>query len=121
LAAALQTVLLLVIGQQLFKALRQKRAPDYDVERVYWQPSGKVGLFPSVDDEASLTVSVVVPAYNEEKRMTPMMTAMLEHLEATSKKDKKFTWEIIIVDDGSKDKTSTFANNTYVRTLGVDK
>jgi dolichyl-phosphate beta-glucosyltransferase len=30
----------------------------------------------------------------------------LEYLEARQKKEKKFTYEIIIVDDGSKDKTS---------------
>lgn len=35
-----------------------------------------------------------------------MLDEALEYLEARLKKDKKFTYEIIVVDDGSKDKTS---------------
>jgi len=34
---------------------------------------------------------------------------------------RKFTWEIIVVDDGSKDKTSAFANTTYATKYGADK
>lgn len=48
----------------------------------------KVGTFPSVFDEPSVTVSVVVPAYNEDQRMAPMMTEMLDFLEETERKDK---------------------------------
>lgn len=44
--------------------------------------------FPSVFDAASKTVSVIVPAYNEEARIVPMMTDMLAHLEDCAKKDK---------------------------------
>jgi hypothetical protein len=47
-----------------------------------------VGTFPSVFDEPSVTVSVVVPAYNEDQRMAPMMTEMLDFLEETERKDK---------------------------------
>jgi glycosyltransferase involved in cell wall biosynthesis len=34
---------------------------------------------------------------------------------------RKFSWEIIVVDDGSKDKTSAFANTTYATKYGADK
>ena len=46
------------------------------------------GRFPSIYDPASVLVSVIVPAYNEEKRMTPMMDEMLGFLREEQKKDK---------------------------------
>lgn len=44
--------------------------------------------FPSVYDAPSVTVSVVVPAYNEEARIDVMMNAMLEVLNKEAKKSK---------------------------------
>ena len=44
--------------------------------------------FPSIYDPASITLSVVVPAYNEEKRIAVMMDVMLDVLEKESKKNK---------------------------------
>ena len=44
--------------------------------------------FPSIYDPASVLVSVVVPAYNEEKRITTMMDEMLDYLRKEERKDK---------------------------------
>ncbi|MBI4948299.1 bifunctional glycosyltransferase family 2/GtrA family protein [Candidatus Berkelbacteria bacterium] len=46
------------------------------------------------------SVSVIVPAYNEEKRITKTLIKIDQFL-----KEKKLSYEIIVVDDGSKDKT----------------
>ena len=43
-------------------------------------------------------LSVIIPAYNEAKRITPTLTAIDDYLTA-----QPFTWEIIVVLDGSKD------------------
>jgi len=51
-------------------------------------------------------LSVVIPAFNENTRLPPMLDVALSHL--TSKKWSR-TYEIIIVDDGSADSTSATA------------
>jgi dolichyl-phosphate beta-glucosyltransferase len=45
-------------------------------------------------------LSVVIPAYNEEKRLPNSLNNILNHLN-----NKDYKYEIIIVDDGSKDST----------------
>jgi len=45
-------------------------------------------------------LSVVIPAYNEEKRIGKTLEGMLEYF-----KNKGFSFEILVVDDGSTDKT----------------
>jgi glycosyltransferase involved in cell wall biosynthesis len=47
-------------------------------------------------------VSVVVPAYNEEHGIRPVLTSLLQTLSAL----QEVTYEIIVVDDGSTDGTS---------------
>jgi dolichyl-phosphate beta-glucosyltransferase len=49
---------------------------------------------------AMVEVSIILPAYNEEKRIGETLEGILEYL-----KKRKFTYEIIVVDDGSKDNT----------------
>lgn len=45
-------------------------------------------------------LSVIIPAYNEEKRIGKTLEAVYRYLQA-----QEFTWEIVIVLDGSKDNT----------------
>lgn len=54
-----------------------------------------------------VALSVVVPAYNEELRLPKMLDEALQYLEgrATSGGGKAFTYEIVVVDDGSADGT----------------
>ena len=65
--------------------------------------------FPSIDDKASIDLSVVVPAYNEEARLPSMLRETIDFLEERRKIESTFNYEIIIVDDGSKDTTSQVA------------
>ncbi|KAF8930166.1 dolichyl-phosphate beta-glucosyltransferase [Haplosporangium gracile] len=58
-------------------------------------------------DEGSPTkmLSVVVPAYNETERLPIMMKETLDFLKEKAHKDLTFSYEILIVDDGSQDST----------------
>jgi dolichyl-phosphate beta-glucosyltransferase len=48
----------------------------------------------------NIFLSVVIPAYNEEKNLAGTLTEINEYLSG-----KPFAWEVIAVDDGSKDST----------------
>jgi len=63
-------------------------------------------LFALPSPSNSVYLSVIIPAYNEEKRLPVMLEATLKSLKERQKNDKSFTWEIIIVDDGSRDSTT---------------
>ncbi|CAH2244645.1 dolichyl-phosphate beta-glucosyltransferase [Pararge aegeria] len=76
--------------------------------------------FPKIDDPHSVNLSVVVPAYNEEERLPPMLDEALEFLEKRTKEYSSYKYEIIIVSDGSKDNTVKLAEK-YVQKYGSDK
>ncbi|MCX4763769.1 glycosyltransferase family 2 protein [Streptomyces sp. NBC_01275] len=53
-----------------------------------------------------LDLSVVVPAYNEERRLGPTLDALTRYLERAERAgDRWGTWEILVADDGSTDAT----------------
>jgi dolichyl-phosphate beta-glucosyltransferase len=75
---------------------------------------------PSLFDDATKSLSIVIPAYNEEDRLPSTLEETLAYL--SRRRDKQgphFTYEVIIVDDGSHDKTAHVAF-TYVRKHGFD-
>ncbi|GJD12898.1 Dolichyl-phosphate beta-glucosyltransferase [Galdieria sulphuraria] len=61
--------------------------------------------FPSLFSPAEKSLSVIVPAYNEEKRLPKMLEETIKSLEARTRRVASFSWEIIVVDDGSRDDT----------------
>jgi len=71
-------------------------------------------VFPSLDDPGSIDLSVIVPAYNETLRLPKMLDECLEFL-----KKRSSSYEVIIVDDGSKDATTDTALE-YVEKHGSD-
>lgn len=86
--------------------------------------NGEKKLFPSLNEPSSIHLSVIVPAYNEEERLIPMLDEAIEFLE--KRKKSSFKYEIIIVSDGSTDKTidvaQSYANKfESVRVLGLVK
>ncbi len=54
------------------------------------------------------SVSIVVPAYNEEAIIKENLNALYSYMESL---EKKFSWEIIIINDGSIDQTGRLAED----------
>jgi len=66
-------------------------------------------------------LSVVIPAYNEERRLPPYLSGIVAYLEA-----QPFSSEIIIVDDGSRDGTAEMverfaAENPRIRLIRFEQ
>ena len=69
--------------------------------------------------QLSVSLSVIVPAYNEQARLDAMMKPTLDYLTSRSKSNPSFSYEVIIVDDGSRDSTVSLAH-TYSSLHGID-
>lgn len=52
-----------------------------------------------------MQLSLVVPSYNEQKRLPSMMGVTMQYLQQRAAADPAFTYEVVIVDDGSTDAT----------------
>lgn len=76
--------------------------------------TGSRAPFPSLsddlhDEKPSISLSVVIPAYNEIERLPKMLEETFEYLDQRVDRDRRFAYEIIVVDDGSSDGTSSVA------------
>jgi len=76
--------------------------------------------FPSLFGIPSVRLSVIIPSYNEEVRLPVMLEETIQYLENKLRNDSSQTYELIIVDDGSKDKTSQVALQ-YSKQYSTDK
>jgi dolichyl-phosphate beta-glucosyltransferase len=65
-------------------------------------------------NEKSPFLSIIIPAYNEEKLICDTLKQVTEFLEA-----KPFSYEVIIVDDGSKDRTVEIAKKWRAKEKGL--
>ncbi|XP_061189086.1 dolichyl-phosphate beta-glucosyltransferase-like [Saccostrea echinata] len=104
-------------------AMSTKPYPDlgrYETEKYFMNEKQEKCVFPSINDPATLELSVIVPAYNEEERLPVMMDEALGYLEERKKKSSSFSYEVIVVDDGSKDKTTQTAQK-YCNKFGSEK
>ncbi|MHB1697975.1 MAG: dolichyl-phosphate beta-glucosyltransferase [bacterium] len=63
---------------------------------------------------AGISLSVIIPAYNEEKRIKETIIALRSYL-----KSKKYIYEIIVVDDGSTDGTLNVLKDIFSADLRV--
>ncbi|XP_061557973.1 dolichyl-phosphate beta-glucosyltransferase [Phycodurus eques] len=91
-----------------------------DKEKRFLTTTGTTELFPSLHDPPSVELSVVVPAYNEELRLPVMLDEAMEYLQNRQKRHASFTYEVIVVDDGSKDKTTEVVLR-YTKKYGAEK
>lgn len=90
-------------------------------ETTYYDSKSKSKLkFPKIEQAATLNLSVVIPAYNEEERLPPMLDEALEFLETRVKSHPAFQYELIVVSDGSKDKTAK-VTASYSEKYGSEK
>ena len=89
-------------------------------ERERWYvadvDSGRRERFGSLFDEASVDLTVVVPAYNEELRITRMLDEATEYL---ASRGPALSWEVIVVDDGSRDRTAEVVQAYAARRGGL--
>ncbi|KAJ8785557.1 hypothetical protein J1605_007154 [Eschrichtius robustus] len=131
LGAALAAVALILISFVAFiTATEMPHLHRQEDEKFFLNARGQREALPSIRDSPTKQLSVVVPSYNEEKRCKPysiflvrvpvMMDEALGYLEERQKQDPTFTYEVIVVDDGSKDETSKVAFK-YCQKYGSDK
>ncbi|XP_043929242.1 dolichyl-phosphate beta-glucosyltransferase [Protopterus annectens] len=118
-ALALVSLLLLSVIAHV-TATSMPNLHRHEEEKFFLNETGKKELFPSVHDPPSKELSVVVPSYNEESRLPVMMDEALEYLEKRQKQHNSFTYEVIVVDDGSTDQTTKVAQK-YSKQFGSDK
>ena len=70
--------------------------------------------FPSIHDHSTLDLTIVIPAYNESKRLPVFLDVLFPYLATVD-----FSYEIIVVDDGSKDNTVEVVHS-YSKQHGSD-
>jgi dolichyl-phosphate beta-glucosyltransferase len=61
-----------------------------------------------------LYLSLIIPCYNEEKILSHVLNEVISYLHK-----KKYNWEIVVVDDGSSDKTYDIAKKFEKRKVRV--
>lgn len=61
-------------------------------------------------------ITIVTPCYNEEAILAININTICKYLESRA---DKYNWEILIVNDGSKDKSATIANDLAKNVTGV--
>ncbi|KAK5974112.1 hypothetical protein GCK32_006538, partial [Trichostrongylus colubriformis] len=71
--------------------------------------------------ESTVYLSVIVPAMNEEDRLPSMLDECFEYLLERAKNEENFTFEVLVVDDGSTDRTADIAADYGHRHPGLLK
>ncbi|KAL1236254.1 Dolichyl-phosphate beta-glucosyltransferase [Trichinella pseudospiralis] len=72
----------------------------YEEENFFIDPSGLKQKLkcPSIEDDPSVYLSVIIPAKDEEKRLPKMLDQCIDYLHTRSVKDPKFTSDCSIVE-----------------------
>jgi dolichyl-phosphate beta-glucosyltransferase len=126
-----------------FHLKREKDSKNWKLKKKYFQdPNSNQRLaFPNIYQKSTKYLTVVIPAYNgsiffffftifwkfkfritkkEQFRITKTLNQTLEYCNKRRENDFDFDWEIIIVDDSSKDETNNIALN-YVKQYSTEK
>ena len=92
------------------KDLDPKRVPDviHYVDGTSTTLNELLKIIQNDEDSEPIDVSLVIPAYNEEIRLPVMLRKTISFLDQWSEEDK-IKYEIIVVDDGSRDATVNVA------------
>ncbi|CAF4019666.1 unnamed protein product [Rotaria sp. Silwood2] len=120
----LAVFILIILGLILLSVICLLRsfnmAPRSENEKYFQDPIRKSRKpFPSINDSPSKYLSVIIPAYKEVDRLPAMIKDTMNYLEQRQANDQSFTYELIIVDDGSPDKTTEIALK-YTAQYGID-
>ncbi|KAI4382828.1 hypothetical protein MLD38_008740 [Melastoma candidum] len=118
---SISAVLVVLVSAIVFEASRRRHNHAHlEAPPVFEDPNSlnKVPC-PSIFDPPEKYLSLIVPAYNEENRLPAAIDEAMNFLQKRAAKDNSFTYEVVIVDDGSKDGTRRVAFS-YVRKYSVD-
>ncbi|GMI63344.1 hypothetical protein like AT2G39630 [Hibiscus trionum] len=74
---------------------------------------------PNIFDPADKYLSLIIPAFNEEHRLPGALDETMNYLQQRAANDKSFSYEVLIVDDGSRDGTKRVAFD-FVKKYGVN-
>jgi len=97
---------------------------EYKHEQLYFKDPRREGEeqpFPSTKDAPTVYMSMIVPAYNEESRISVMLDETIDYCQKRQEQEPEFTWEIVVVDDGSRDNTAQLVQDKYVTPFGTDR
>ncbi|CAN8287168.1 unnamed protein product [Cochlearia groenlandica] len=107
----------------VFVAWRRRHTNTISVETVTTLEdpvSSKEVPLPCISEPAEKYLSLIVPAYNEEQRLPTALEETMVYLQNRASRDKSFSFEVVIVDDGSVDGTERVALD-FVRKYTIDK
>ncbi|KAH8479512.1 hypothetical protein Peur_054369 [Populus x canadensis] len=124
--AEVLVALILIIASFLLTAIvseayrRRHNNTHVDAQAIFEDPNSlKQVPCPHIHDPAEKYLSLVIPAFNEEYRLPGALDETINYLQQRAAKDKSFTYEVVIVDDGSADATKRVAFD-FVKKYTVD-
>ncbi|KAG6758340.1 hypothetical protein POTOM_038683 [Populus tomentosa] len=124
--AEVLVALILIIASFLVTAIvseayrRRHNNTHVDDHAIFEDPNSlKQVPCPHIHDPAEKYLSLVIPAFNEEYRLPGALDETINYLQQRAAKDKSFTYEVVIVDDGSADATKRVAFD-FVKKYTVD-
>ncbi|KAJ8766029.1 hypothetical protein K2173_020545 [Erythroxylum novogranatense] len=110
-----------ILSLIIFQVYRRRHNNTHvEAPAIFEDPSSlKKVSCPHILDPAGKYISLIIPAFNEEHRLPGALDETMSYLQQRAAKDKSFTFEVIIVDDGSTDATKRVAFD-FVRKYTVD-
>ncbi|KAG2723744.1 hypothetical protein I3843_02G160600 [Carya illinoinensis] len=122
LIALILIAVFVLVSTIFFEAYRRRNNHTHvEATAVFEDPNSlKQVPCPHISDPAEKYISLIIPAYNEEHRLPGALEEMVNYLQQRAAKDKSFSYEVVIIDDGSADGTKRVAFD-FVRKYTVDK
>ncbi|KAI3866541.1 hypothetical protein MKW92_019268 [Papaver armeniacum] len=118
--------LALVLGfliSLMFEAFRRRSTTSsllHDACPCFEDPtSRKKDPYPSIFDPAEKYISLIIPAFNEEQRLPSALDETMVYLQQRAENDKNFSYEVVLVDDGSTDGTIMVASD-FIKNYSID-
>ncbi|XP_026447984.1 dolichyl-phosphate beta-glucosyltransferase-like [Papaver somniferum] len=114
-------LLLGFIVSLLFEAFRRRSISSlHDGHPSFEDPKSKKRVpFPTIFDPAEKYISLIIPAFNEEQRLPSALDETLIYLQQRAANDKAFSYEVVLVDDGSTDGTIMVASD-FIKNYSID-